>query len=66
MLDVNPKLLPLFAMLALVAMFVAYMIFLVYTWQQLQRDRTVAMAKVDGILDRIPKRAPNVTQPLAE
>lgn len=50
----NSKLVPVIACLVLVAMFVAYMIFLIYTWQQLQRDRSAAMARVDGILDRMP------------
>lgn len=55
MIEINAKLLPIAAVLIMLAMFVAYMIFLVYTWQQLQRDRSAAMAKVDGILDRMPK-----------
>lgn len=60
---VNSKLVPVIACLVLVAMFVAYMIFLIYTWQQLQRDRSAAMAKVDGILDRMPRKAADVPAP---
>lgn len=61
MIEIQPKIIPLLACIALVAMFVAYMIFLVYTWQQLQRDRSAAMAKVDNLLDRMPRKAPDAS-----
>jgi uncharacterized protein YpmB len=53
----NPKLISVIAIGIMLAIFTAYMIFLAYTWQQVQRDRTSALAKVDQYLDRLPKRS---------
>ena len=50
------KLAPVVAMVVIVAIGVAYLLFLAATWTQLQRDRTSAFAKVDEILDRIPTK----------
>lgn len=50
-----PRLAPIVAMVVIVAIGVAYLLFLAATWTQLQRDRTAAFAKVDEILDRIPR-----------
>lgn len=44
---------PIVAMVVIVAIGVAYMIYLAATWAQFQRDRASAFARVDEILDRI-------------
>ena len=54
MIELNPKVLSIIAVFVMLAIFAAYMIFLVYTWQQLQNDRGAAIAKVDKLLDRFP------------
>jgi len=53
-IELNPKVLSIIAVFVMLAIFAAYMIFLVYTWQQLQNDRGAAIAKVDKLLDRFP------------
>lgn len=53
--QLNHRLVMIIAIGVMLAIFTAYMIFLAYTWQQLQRDRSVALSKVDEFLDRLPK-----------
>lgn len=52
----NQRLIMIIAIGVMLAIFTAYMLFLTYTWQQLQRDRSVALSKVDEFLDRMPKK----------
>lgn len=52
---INQRLITIIAIGVMLAIFTAYMIFLAYTWQQVQRDRTLALNKVDQFLDRMPK-----------
>jgi hypothetical protein len=49
------RLLPIVGVVVIIAIGVAYMIFLASTWTQLQTDRRNAYAKVDAILDQIEK-----------
>ena len=59
--DLNTQLI---AVIIMVAIGAAYLIFLSVTWQQLQLDRSRAMSKIDAMLDRMPK--PVVQEPLPD
>lgn len=65
---INQKLITVIAIGVMLAIFTAYMIFLAYTWQQVQRDRSAALTKVDQFLDRMPKTdvKPNASAPAVE
>jgi len=54
-INISPRILGIIAIGIMLAMFTAYMIFLTFTWQQLQNDRRAAFAKVDDLIDRLPK-----------
>lgn len=47
------KMYPVVAVTVMLAIGVAYMIFLVSTWSQLQHDRTARYARIDEILDTV-------------
>lgn len=48
------RLVPMIAIVIIVAIGVAYLLFLAATWHQLQTDRSASFAKIDKLLDRIP------------
>lgn len=50
--QLNPRLVTIIAICVMLAIFVAYMIFLTYTWQQVQRDRSIKVAKFDAAVDK--------------
>lgn len=49
------KVTPLVAIIAMLLMAGAYLLFLVASWNQYQRDRTDRDSKIDALLDRLPK-----------
>lgn len=52
-----PKLTPIVAMAAIGILVASYLIFLYATWNQYQNDRLTRDAKIDALLDRLPKPA---------
>lgn len=66
MSEVKPRTIMVVGICLMCAMFVAYMIFLVSTWQQLQTDRRAAMSRVDQIMDRMPTVKDDSDKPAAE
>lgn len=52
-----PKLTPVIAMVAIGVLVGAYLLFLYASWNQFQTDRAARDAKIDELLDRLPKAA---------
>ena len=49
------KVTPYVSVIVIVGIGVAYLVFLTFTWSQLQRDRSQRYARIDEALDRLPK-----------
>jgi len=55
----SAKVTPLVAIIAMMIMAGAYLVFLISYWQQYQRDRSNRDDRINELLDRIPKPQPN-------
>ena len=49
------KLVPYVSLAVVVIAGASYLVFLAFTWRQMQADRSKAYAKVDAVLDKLPK-----------
>jgi len=56
-MQVNPHILTITAMSMIMLAGIAYIIFLAYTWRQLQADRSERYSRVDALLDRAAEQA---------
>jgi hypothetical protein len=50
------QLTPIMAICIMIAVGVAYFVFLAATWNQFQSDRRMRDTKLDELLDRLPKK----------
>lgn len=55
----NAKVTPLVAIVAMLLMAGAYIVFLIASWRQYQRDREDRDGKINALLDRFPKPVPD-------
>jgi len=50
----NQRLITATAVVVMAMAGIAYLMFLAFTWREMQKDRTASYAKVDALLDRLP------------